>query len=227
MSMKLLSTLARACCDTLSGAPNDYDRLLRDIADTRVVLLGEATHGSHEFYRERAQITKRLILEKGFNAVAVEADWPDSFRVDRYVRGFSDDPDATEALGGFKRFPQWMWRNADVLDFVGWLREYNGSVRTSIRKCGFYGLDLYSLHASMHAVIQYLDRIDPAAADRARRRYACFDEFGEDAREYGFATSSGVAASCEREAVGQLVEMRLKEMAYLRRDGEVASDAYF
>lgn len=225
--MRILSTLARECCDPLTGAPADYDPMLADIGDARIVLLGEATHGSHEFYKERAQITKRLILEKGFTAVAVEADWPDSFRVDRFVRGFSDDADATDALSGFKRFPQWMWRNADVLDFVGWLREYNDSVQTSDSKCGFYGLDIYSLHASMHAVVEYLKRIDPAAAERARERYGCFDHFGGNAQDYGYTTSMGLAPSCEHEAVGQLVELRLKEMAYLRRDGEVASDAYF
>lgn len=225
--MKALSTVARECCTPLTGARNDYDPLLSAIGAAQIVLLGEGTHGTHEFYRERAQITKRLIVEKGFNAVAVEADWPDSFRIDRYVRGFSDDVDAIDALDGFKRFPQWMWRNADVLDFVGWLRECNESAEASARKCGFYGLDLYSLHASMHAVVDYLDRIDPAGADRARRRYACFDHFGPDAQEYGYATAMGLAPSCEREVVGQLVELRLKEMSYLLRNGEIASDAFF
>ena len=225
--MKFLSSLARDCCDRLTGLSNDYDPLLRDIGDASIVLLGEATHGTHEFYRERAQITKRLIAEKGFKAVAVEADWPDSFRVDRYVRGMSDDEDAIQSLAGFKRFPQWMWRNADVLDFIGWLREYNDSVPTKAKKCGFYGMDLYSLHASIHEVIDYLKQIDHCAAERAQHRYGCFDHFGSNAQDYGYTAAMGLAPGCQREVAGQLVELRLKEMAYLRKDGEVASDAYF
>ena len=135
----------------------DYDNLLDSIGPARFVLIGEASHGTHEFYRERAQITKRLIEEKGFSAVAVEADFPDAYRVNRYVRGEGHDLDATEALGGFRRFPQWMWRNADVLDFVGWLRAYNDDLPNDSPKVGFYGLDLYSLHASIEAVLMYLE----------------------------------------------------------------------
>ena len=115
----------RTAAHPLQGAADDYDPLLDLIGDARFVLIGEASHGTHEFYRERAQITKRLIREKGFNAVAVEADWPDAYRVNRYVRGRGDDAEAIDALAGFQRFPTWMWRNADVLDFVGWLRNHN------------------------------------------------------------------------------------------------------
>src|SRR5438094_2139627 len=127
----------------LEGEPSDYDPLLKLIHEARFCLLGEATHGTLEFYRERAEITKRLIKEKGFTAVAVEADWPDAFRVNRYVRGLSDDRNADEALSGFKRFPTWMWRNTVVLDFVEWLRDYNASVSNGHTKAGFYRLDLY------------------------------------------------------------------------------------
>ena len=157
----------RSAAHRLTGAPEDFDPLLAQVGDARYVLLGEASHGTHEFYRIRAAITKRLILEKGFSAVAVEADWPDAYRVNRYVTGGGDDADATEALGGFRRFPQWMWRNADVLDFVGWLRAHNDALPTAAPKVGFYGLDLYSLHASIDAVLQYLRIVDPAAARRA------------------------------------------------------------
>src|SRR5205814_6912325 len=125
----------REAAEPLEGRARDYDLLLKLIGEARFCLLGEATHGTHEFYRERAQITKRLIKEKGFTAVAVEADWPDAYRVNRYVRGTTDDADSEEALSGFKRFPTWMWRNADVLDFVGWLREHNDA---STMKVGFY-----------------------------------------------------------------------------------------
>jgi erythromycin esterase-like protein len=114
----------------LSGAADDYDRLLALVGDARFVLIGEASHGTHEFYRTRAEITQRLIQEKGFTAVAVEADWPDAYRVNRYVRGVGDDPTASESLADFRRFPTWMWRNADVLDFVGWLRDHNDMHRT-------------------------------------------------------------------------------------------------
>ena len=117
----------------LKGTPNDYDPLLELIGDARFVLLGEATHGTHEFYQERARITQRLIAEKGFTAVAVEADWPDAYRVNRYVRAQADDADAAQALTGFKRFPTWMWRNTDVVDFVEWLRSHNDSFRRGIR----------------------------------------------------------------------------------------------
>src|SRR5918993_4536818 len=123
-SDRLLQSI-RKVVHPLTGDHEDYDRLLELIGDARFVLLGEASHGTHEFYRERAQITKRLIEEKGFTAVAVEADWPDAYRVNRYVRGRGDDQSSDEALAGFKRFPAWMWRNADVLDFVGWLRAHN------------------------------------------------------------------------------------------------------
>ncbi len=178
------------------------------IGDAHFVLLGEASHGAHEFYRERAQITKRLIKEKGFNVVAVEADWPDAYRVNRYVRGFDDDKDAAEALGGFRRFPSWMWRNADVLDFVGWLREHNDGLASDTPRVGFYGLDLYSLHTSIEAVLKYLDKVDSEGARRARARYSCFDHFGEDLQAYGYATGFGLSESCENEAIDQLLELR-------------------
>ena len=205
----------------------DYDALIEFIGDARIVLLGEASHGTHEFYRERAQITKRLIEEKGFDAVAVEADFPDAFRVGRYVRGQVGDADAVEALAGFKRFPQWMWRNADVLDFVGWLRTYNDDLPESSEKVGFYGLDLYSLHASIEAVLTYLTKIDPEGAARARERYSCFDQFGSDTQIYGYATGLHIAESCEDEVVEQLVELNLRAAELALRDGRLAKDEHF
>ena len=192
----------------LTGAIDQYDPLLDLIGDARVVLLGEASHGTHDFYRERIQITKRLVLEHGFTAVAIEADWPHAYRIHRYAQGVGRDADAVEALAGFRRFPTWMWRNADVLDFVGWLRAVNDERGTRGPKVGFYGLDLYSLHDSMAAIVAYLDEVDPEAARRARHRYACFDHFGEDTQAYGYATGFGLSRSCEREVVSQLVEFR-------------------
>jgi erythromycin esterase-like protein len=207
----------------------DLDPLLDLVGDARFVLIGEASHGTHEFYKIRADLTKRLIREKGFHAVAAEADWPDAWRVNRFVQGFDDDDSANEALGGFARFPQWMWRNADVLDFVGWLREFNDQAgsRGERAKVGFYGMDLYSLHASARAVLGYLRRVDPDAAARARHRYACFDHAGEDPQAYGYAAAFELSGSCEEGAVRQLVELRKKACQYARRDGREGADEAF
>jgi erythromycin esterase-like protein/predicted phosphoribosyltransferase len=224
------TTLTEALSETvhpLSGAAQDYDPLIDLVGEARFVLLGEASHGTHEFYRERAQITKRLIEEKGFTAVAVEADWPDAHRVNRYVRNVSDDVDAIEALADFRRFPTWMWRNTEVVEFVEWLRAHNDVLPTGVRRVGFYGLDLYSLRASMKTVLQYLDKVDPEAAQWARVRYACFDHFGEDAQVYGFMTASGHAKSCEEEVIRQLVELQRRAVEYARRDGRVAEEEFF
>lgn len=215
----------RQTVQPLTGALDDYDPLLQWIGDRPLVLIGEASHGTHEFYRERAVLTKRLIVDKGFSAVAVEADWPDAYRVNRYVRGESEDSDSEEALRGFERFPTWMWRNADVLDFVGWLRAHNDAVGRQGRKVGFYGLDLYSLYASIDAVLSYLDRVDAEAALRARQRYACFDNV--DAQEYGYAAELGLKRSCEDDAVAQLIELRRAAAQYARRDGPKAADDFF
>jgi erythromycin esterase-like protein len=211
----------------LSGAVDDYDRLLALVGDARFVLIGEASHGTHEFYRTRAEITQRLIQDKGFSAVAVEADWPDAYRVNRYVRGVGDDPTANESLADFRRFPTWMWRNADVLDFVGWLRDHNDLQRTYDGKAGFYGLDLYSLYRSIEVVLAYLDKVDPEAARRARYRYSCFEDFDEDSQQYGYAAGFGLSASCEREAIEQLVELQRTAAEYARRDGQLADDEAF
>ena len=190
----------------LNGDENDYDALLELIGPARFALLGEASHGTQEFYRERAAITRRLITEKGFTAIAVEADWPDAWRVNRYVRGLGGDADAASALSGFKRFPAWMWRNTEVRDFVEWLRDYNTG-RSPDTQAGFYGIDLYSLFSSIQEVLTYLDRVDPEAAQRARDRYSCFDHAGGDSNAYGYGASSGMAPSCEDAVVQQLREM--------------------
>jgi erythromycin esterase-like protein len=212
----------------LTGDRRENDRLFDMIGAAPVVLIGEATHGTHEFYNMRAQLTKRLIAEKGFNAVCIEGDWPDAYRVNRYVRGANDDAEAVDSLAGFKRFPTWMWRNADVLDFVGWLREYNDFVQTSVRpKVGFYGLDLYSMYASIDAVLEYLDRIDPAAAAQARRHYECLEVYAEHPERYGMAAASGMEPECRNEVLTALLEIQRKASQYARLDGRVAEDQYF
>jgi len=199
------------------------------IGDARIVLIGESSHGTQEFYEARAEITKWLIGHKGFNAVAAEADWPDAYRVNRYVRGLGGDSSAEEALQGFERFPAWMWRNVVVRDFAQWLRWHNQRCATDgARQTGFYGLDLYSLHRSMHEVIAYLDTVDPTAAARARGRYACFDHSaGDDGQAYGYAAAFGAGPSCERQAVEQLVELQRNALSYLSQDGELAEDELF
>lgn len=226
-TMTKLSQAVRESASPLTGAAQDYDPLMEWIGDARFVLIGEASHGTHDFYQQRAEITKRLIQEKGFTTVAVEADWPDAYRVNRYVRGMSDDPTPAEALGGFQRFPSWMWRNTDVVDFVNWLRQYNDALAQDATKVGFYGLDLYSLNASIEAVLKYLDKIDPEAAKRARYRYSCFENFGEDTQSYGYAASFGLTESCQKEAINQLLELQRQTSEYGKQDSEGAQEEFF
>lgn len=181
------------------------------IGDAEIALLGEATHGTHEFYASRANITKQLIVEGGFRAVVVEADWPDAYRVNRYVRHESHDSSAVEALEDFKRFPTWMWRNTDVVEFIEWLRERNEGL-PSDQQAGFYGMDLYALRASMRAVLGYLDKTDTDAAQRARERYGCFDRYGEDPQAYAYAEQFGLE-TCEDAVVEVLMELRRRSAA--------------
>lgn len=218
--------------DVAVDAPNGVpaaDVLKAIVGDARIVLIGEASHGTREFYSARAEITKWLIENEGFCAVALEADWPDAYRVNRYVRSMTDDHTAEEALRGFERFPAWMWRNTVVEGFVEWLRDHNewssehGHCRT-----GFYGLDLYSMHRSMHEVIDYLDRVDPKAAARARTRYACFDHASaDDGQAYGFAAAFGAGISCERQAIAQLIEMKRRSFPFVRGHGLLGEDELF
>lgn len=225
------SILAQAIAEQATpmiGAHSDFDRLVDKIGDSRFVLLGEATHGTHEFYRIRAELTKRLIEEKQFSSIAIEGDWPDAYRVNRFIRGLDEDAaamEAIDALDEFRRFPRWMWRNADVLDLVGWLRAYNDRTGAP-RQVGFYGLDLYSLHQSMAAVIAYLDPRDQEAAQRARRRYACLDVHGEEPQDYGQAVAYGVSEGCEQEVLAQLVDL-LKNRERLLQEGPPDGEAHF
>jgi erythromycin esterase-like protein len=214
----------------LSGQASDYTALCELVGDARYVLIGEATHGTEEFYRTRAELTKYLIKYAGFSAVAVEGDWPDCYRANRYVRGEENLHNAHSALAEFTRFPSWMWRNEVMVEFLDWMRGYNEKKHPAQNKAGFYGLDLYSLYASIQAVIAYLEKVDPSAAERARRYYACFDHgrrLAEDPQEYGYAATFGVTPTCERQAVEQLVELRQHSYNYMKRDGFVAEDEFF
>src|SRR5687767_1976846 len=180
----------------------DFGAMFDRFADARVVLLGEATHGTAEFYRARAAITRRLIEQHGFSIVAVEADWPDAARVDAYARHFAPRAHRDEA---FARFPQWMWRNAEFAGFLEWLRLHNRDVRED-RRVAFRGLDIYSLGASIGAVLAFLDRADPARAAEARARYACLTPWLDEPREYGREVMLGNQDPCEEQAVTQLRE---------------------
>lgn len=218
----------RVGVDAPGGVP-PFEALEEIIGDARIVLIGESSHGTHEFYEARAKITKWLIEEKGFSGVAAEADWPDAYRVNRYVHGSSGDGCAEEALRGFERFPAWMWRNVVVRDFIDWLRDHNQRSRIiGSPEAGFYGLDLYSLHRSMQEVIAFLDNVDPAAAARARTRYSCFDHVSaDDGQAYGFAAAFGAGMSCERQAIDQLVETQRIAVEYAHRDGTLTEDEAF
>ena len=218
---------ARRAGTALTGGARDYDGLMALIGDARVVCLGEASHGTHEFYRERTRITRRLVEEKGFTVVAVEADWPDAYRVNRWVRGTGADATADGALGGFTRFPTWMWRNREVVELVAWLRAWTDALPAGRAKAGFYGLDLYSMFASIEAVVGYLDQVDPEAARRARARYACFGRYAGDSQAYGYAAEIGVTAGCRDEAVAQLVELQRRAAELAQRDGRIPEDEFF
>ena len=189
-------------------------------ADAKIVLLGEATHGTSEFYRARAAITQRLIEEHGFNIVAVEADWPDAARIDRFVRHREPETSEEEA---FARFPAWMWRNREVHDFVDWLRAHNENL-TLDERAEFRGLDVYSLAASIDAVLRYLDRVDPEGAEEARTRYGCLTPWQSEPQHYGRAALSG-RVDCEEEAVSQLRALLDRRLEYIMRDGENFFDA--
>jgi erythromycin esterase-like protein len=209
-----------------------FNAITNLIGDASTVLLGEATHGTHEFYHARMEITKRLLTEKGFGAIAVECDWPDALRVSRFIQGRNNDTgvpdaDAGSALGDYLRFPRWMWRNSDVLELVRWLREFNDGIPRLENKAGFFGLDLYSLRSSMDAVVRYLSKVDPEAAARARARYACFDHLAEDPQRYGYATTFGMKKDCEEEVMRQLIGLSASLEKYAHQDGVAASDEAF
>jgi erythromycin esterase-like protein len=190
---------------------------------SRVVLLGEATHGTHEFYHWRAKISKRLIQEHGFSFIAVEGDWPDCYRVNRFVKGYDDaGDDARTVLRSFDRWPTWMWANEEVAELVEWMRAENDN-RVEGNRVGFYGMDVYSLWDSMREVVAYLERVDPAAARHARRAYACFDRFDGDEQAYARSTLF-VPSTCEDEVVSMLDELRSRRTRVRDSDG---ADSHF
>jgi len=218
-----IALLLRETAEPLSeigGA--ELDSLLDRIGDARVVLLGEASHGTAEFYQLRAAITRALVERRGFNLVAVEADWPDAAAVDAHVRPHGRRLGADPA---FARFPTWMWRNGEFHEFAEWMREHNAGVSDPAAQVAFYGLDLYSLFTSLHAVLAYLDTVDPDAAAIARLRYGCLTPWEHDPTLYGRAAVTGGYRACEREVVAMLEDLLTRRLEYARHDGDRFLDA--
>ncbi len=201
---------------------SDLDPLIDAIGDSRFVLLGEASHGTSEFYTWRTELSKRLIQEKQFAFIGVEGDWPDCYTVNRFVKGYDNSGEsAADVLHHFDRWPTWMWANREVIALAEWMREYNRKLAGD-QKAGFYGLDVYSLWESMAEVVQYLEGVDPAFAQQARRAYTCFEPYAEDVQEYARATAM-VPTSCEDETVAVLRALRARAREF-REDGR---EAYF
>ena len=218
-----IAHLIREACQPIADIGDvELGPLLEQIGDARVVLLGEATHGTSEFYRTRARITTELVMRRGFNIVAIEGDWPDAARVDHHVRGL-DFP--VREGPSFTRFPTWMWRNREVVELVAWLKSHNELVKDPQRRVGFHGLDLYSLYKSLDAVLQYLNDIDPKAAKIAGERYACLSPWERDPALYGRAAISRGYAECERPVVAVLRDLLERRLEYARADGDRFFDA--
>jgi protein-L-isoaspartate(D-aspartate) O-methyltransferase len=220
---KVLHDLIADAAEPLLGFEEpDFAEPFDRFTDAKIAALGEATHGTSEFYRARAAITRRLIERHGFTIVAVEADWPDAAAIDRYVR---HRPPLERRESAFTRFPRWMWRNQEVHDFIEWMRGHNASIRDPVRQAGFFGLDLYNLNASIRAVLDYLDSVDPQAARIARERYGCLTPWQHEPATYGRAALSAGYAMCEEPVVSTLRELLDKELDYSRQDGEAYLDA--
>lgn len=205
-----------------AGDPSGYDPLLDLVGDARIVMIGDGSHGTHEFYRERALITKRLIEERGFRFVAIEGPWPDVLRLNAYVQG--GEGTAAEALAIFNHYPTWMWGNLDIQHFLEWLRRYNDALPAEQPKVAFYGLDIQSVFAAAEHVLAYLDRVDPALAARTRERYGCFALFDDERESYGYYAGTGLVPTCERE-VAEVVRDLHHERDHLIQAG--GQDAYF
>jgi erythromycin esterase-like protein len=220
--VETLAAIVREAAEPLPDIEDPAFAAMFDrFTDARVVLLGEASHGTSEFYRARAAITRRFIERHGFRIVAAEADWPDAATIDRIVRRRAP---RMESSAFFDRFPTWMWKNEDFLAFIGWLRDHNGALPIE-QRVGFYGLDLYNLHGSIRAVLDYLDRIDPETAAVARARYGCILPFSEDPAVYGRLALTEGYARCEREVVEMLADLFAKSRAYGSVEDEDFLDA--
>lgn len=220
----LINTI-RNTVNPLSNDPKSYYPLLDRIADAHFVLLGEATHGTSQFYAARAQITSLLIKEKGFNVIAVEADFPEVQPINQFLKDSQFRKSTAESLDGFKRFPIWMWKNKEMLSFIEQLKDINLQ-KPPEKKIAFYGMDLYSMYSSIEAVISYLDKVDPDAAQMAKKRYACFYRYGSDDDSYGQAMSY-VKENCQKQVVDQLIELQKKRNEYLQENSLQGNEELF
>ncbi len=217
------SEAIRAAARPLRGARTDLDELVNLAKESRIVLIGEATHGTREFYDLRAELTRRLIVEHGFNGVALEADWADAAQLSAWVTGHTKGS-GEHALEGFRRFPTWLWRNTSMSAIAEWLADYN---RGRAKRVGIYGLDLYGVARSMLEVLAYLDTVDPQQALVARERYACLQQFGDDPYAYGYAAAVNLEARCEKAVAEQLAALAAQRTRYLSQDGVHARVAFF
>jgi erythromycin esterase-like protein len=222
----MTSTINKAKIN-LSKDPN-FDSIMDAIGDSEIVMIGEASHGTHEYYKIRAELTKRLIEEKNFNFVTVEADWPDTYRINRYVQnGKYSESSPEESLQDFKRFPYWMWKNTAVLDFIKWLRSFNDDLPNE-KKVGFYGMDLYSFFTSVDEVIKYLEKVDPDEAMIAKKLYGNFDKFRGQPEKYGLYVEQGRCKSYEKEVVKVLCDLHKNGPEYIKgRGGYINGDELF
>ena len=218
---ELRRQIADACEPFHSLESADLGPLLERIGESRLVLIGEASHGTSEFYKMRSRITSELITKKDFKLIAIEGDWPDAARIDHYVRHFDYPPSEWTA---FARFPTWMWRNSEVREFIDWLRIHNAGTALDER-VAFHGLDLYSLYSSIRSILKYLDEVDPATASLARQRYGCLTPWQADPATYGRAALTGSYRSCENEVIHMLIELSGKHRDYAEHDGERFLDA--
>jgi erythromycin esterase-like protein len=214
----------RTAAHPITGAAADYDPLLALVGDARIVLLGESTHGTHEFYRERLRITQRLIRERGFSAVAVEGGWGETYRVNEFVRGMRADATAEQALSDFTSFPRWMWANTVVRDLVQWIRNHNDT-QPAARDVGFYGLDIQSLGPPMRTLLRTLGSVDAAAAERVRTRLSCLMPYADDPQRYGAAAVGASSASCQSAVAAVLADVRARAAA--RPSDPVQAEALF
>jgi len=223
MDQKNIDTITSAAIK-LTGLASDYDALCAYIGDAQIVMMGEASHGTREFYDIRAQISQRLIVEKGFNTIAIEGDWPDAYHVNKYIRG-QEQITAAHALSLFDHFPTWMWRNASMIRHIEWMKEHNKNKQT-LDMVGFYGLDVYSLYRSIEIVIKCLQKIDPEIAAEARHAYSCFDHYRQDPQLYGYSVFTKVAPSCAYDVVDELKRVQEQNHEWLEK-GRITADESF
>ncbi len=202
-----------------------YAALLEDIGDAQIVLLGEATHGTHEFYMLRAEISKKLIHEKHFNIIAIEGDWPDAYQINNYILGETQYKTANQALASFDKFPTWMWQNVPVTSFVEWLKSYNAQIPEA-QRIHFYGLDLYSLYKSIDTIITHLEKIDTAAAAQARHNYACLEQFRQDPTLYGYSVFKPLK-SCQEQVMAELNEMGKKAWHLIKEKKLTENESFY